>query len=275
MLGAVGAWTSGEVLGFDFETTGVDRFVDVPVSYALVHVVGGVVLRSWSGLIDPGREIPADATLVHGITTERARDEGMPLSEAIGLVTDAVVSARARGVPLAGMKLDYDLTILETQARRLWGTGFLERGWRGPLLDAVVIDRHFDPDRQRPTDPRRPLCALRHRHQQPARRVGGRRRLARGALRAGGVLCGAIERRSRPVVRRSGPLAPAVDGGVRRLAVVAGDGRRRSPRLSVARRAGRPPAGGLSRAQALRRSQTISTPSFSARTTLAGCFLSM
>ncbi len=148
MLDAVGAWTSGEVLGFDFETTGVDRFTDVPVSYALVHVVGGVVLRSWSGLIDPGRAIPADATLVHGITTERARDEGMPLPDAMGLVTDAVVSAGARGVPLAGMKLDYDLTILEIQAQRLCGCGFQERGWRGPLLDAVVIDRHFDRDRQ-------------------------------------------------------------------------------------------------------------------------------
>jgi len=147
-LDAVSGWTSGEVLGFDFETTGVDRFTDVPVSYALVHVVGGVVLKSWSGLIDPGREIPADATLVHGITTERARDEGMPLSEAIALVTDAVVSAGARGVPLAGMKLDYDLTILEIQGVQLRGTGFQERGWRGPVLDAVVIDRHFDRDRK-------------------------------------------------------------------------------------------------------------------------------
>ena len=54
---------------------------------------GGVVLKSWSGLIDPGRDIPADATLIHGISTERARDEGMPLSQAIALVTDAVVSA--------------------------------------------------------------------------------------------------------------------------------------------------------------------------------------
>ena len=93
MLDAVSAWTSGEVLGLDFETTGVDRFTAVPVSYALVHVVGGIVRTSWSGLIDPGREIPADAIQVHGITTERARDEGMPLREAIALVTDAVVSA--------------------------------------------------------------------------------------------------------------------------------------------------------------------------------------
>ena len=148
MLALVGAWPTGELLGLDFETTGIDRFNDVPVSYALVSVVEGVVIRSWSGLIDPGREIPPEATAVHGISTERARDEGMPLREAISLVSDAVVAASARGVPLAGMKLDYDLTILETQARDLCGWGPIERGWCGPVLDAVVIDRHFDPDRQ-------------------------------------------------------------------------------------------------------------------------------
>jgi DNA polymerase III subunit epsilon len=148
MLSGVRAWPTGELLGLDFETTGIDRFNDVPVSYALVSVVEGVVVRSWSGLIDPGRDIPADATAVHGISTERARDEGMPLREAISLVSDAVLAASARGVPLAGMKLDYDLTILETQARDLCGWGPIERGWCGPVLDAVVIDRHFDPDRK-------------------------------------------------------------------------------------------------------------------------------
>jgi DNA polymerase-3 subunit epsilon len=148
MLGVVGGWPTGEVLGLDFETTGIDRFNDVPVSYALVSVVEGVVVRSWSGLIDPGREIPLDATAVHGISTAQARDEGMPLAAAISLVSDAVVAASARGVPLAGMKLDYDLTILETQARDLFGSGPIEQGWSGPVLDAGVIDRHFDPDRK-------------------------------------------------------------------------------------------------------------------------------
>jgi DNA polymerase III subunit epsilon len=136
------------VLGLDFETTGIDRFNDVPVSYALVSVREGVVVRSWSGLIDPGREIPPEATAVHGISTERARREGMPLEAAISLVSDAVIAASARGVPLAGMKLDYDLTILETQARDLFGSGPIDQGWCGPVLDAVVIDRHFDPDRK-------------------------------------------------------------------------------------------------------------------------------
>jgi DNA polymerase-3 subunit epsilon len=147
MLECVGGWPTGEVLGLDFETTGIDRFNDVPVSYALVSVVEGVVVRSWSGLIDPGRDIPLEATAVHGISTERARHEGMPLHAAISLVSDAVLAASGRGVPLAGMKLDYDLTILETQARDLFGSGPIDQGWCGPVLDAGVIDRHFDPDR--------------------------------------------------------------------------------------------------------------------------------
>jgi DNA polymerase-3 subunit epsilon len=148
MLGRVGGWPTGEVLGLDFETTGIDRFNDVPVSYALVSVVEGVVVRSWSGLIDPGRDIPVEATAIHGISTERARREGMPLHAAISLVSDAVVAASERGTPLAGMKLDYDLTILETQARDFFGSGPIEQGWCGPVLDAGVIDRHFDPERE-------------------------------------------------------------------------------------------------------------------------------
>ena len=148
MLGDVRDWTEGEMLGLDFETTGVDRFTDVPVSYALVSVLGGVAVHSWSGLIDPGREIPLDATSVHGITTERARADGMPLDAAMALVTDAVVAAGRRGVPLVGMKLDYDLTILDVLGGRFGGRGLVARGWCGPVLDVGVLDRHFDGTRQ-------------------------------------------------------------------------------------------------------------------------------
>ena len=148
MLDGVGDWTEGEVLGLDFETTGVDRFTDVPVSYALVSVVDGVAVASWSGLIDPGCDIPREATQVHGITSEQARAEGMPLPVAIGLVMDAVVAAGRRRVPVAGMRLDYDLTILDIQATRVGDRNLVERGWRGPVLDAAVLDRQFDSDRE-------------------------------------------------------------------------------------------------------------------------------
>ena len=140
----MGNWAIGEVLGFDFETTGVDRFNDVPVSFALVTVIAGDPVSTSTSLVDPGRDIPAGAIEVHGISTERARSEGMPLRDAIEMVTQAVICASQQKVPLVGMKLDFDLTILDAQSRRLSGSGLLERGWDGPVLDAVVLDRHLD-----------------------------------------------------------------------------------------------------------------------------------
>ena len=94
MLGRVGGWPTGEVLGLDFETTGIDRFNDVPVSYALVSVVEGVVVRSWSGLIDPGRDIPPEATAVHGhLDGAGAGEKACRCLRPISLVSDAVVAA--------------------------------------------------------------------------------------------------------------------------------------------------------------------------------------
>jgi DNA polymerase-3 subunit epsilon len=121
-----------------------------------VYAIGGRIRVSWSGLIDPGRAIPEDATAVHGITDEQASTEGMPLPDAVALLCDVVLSASRRRVPLVGMQLDYDLTMLQSQAQRLSGDGIVERGWCGPVLDVAVLDRHYDPDREG----RRTLSAL-------------------------------------------------------------------------------------------------------------------
>ncbi len=139
-----GRWHEGELLGFDLETTGVDRYVDVPVSFALISVAGGAAVTRETGLVDPGRPIPAAATRVHGITTERARSEGLPLSLAVATLVAALADASARGVPVVGMKLDYDLTMLDVLCRSTDGRGLVERGFAAPVLDVLVLDRHFD-----------------------------------------------------------------------------------------------------------------------------------
>lgn len=137
-------WRSGELLGLDLETTGIRRHVDVPVSFALVRFAGGRVVERRSGLIDPGRSIPAAATAIHGITTEHARGEGMALPAALELVAEAVLGAGAAGVPVVGMNLSYDLSMVDHQLRSYSGAGLLEAGWRGPALDVLVLDRRLD-----------------------------------------------------------------------------------------------------------------------------------
>ena len=238
MLAGVGTWASGEVLGFDFETTGVDRFNDVPVSYALMSVVDGVLVRSWSGLIDPGRDVPAEATAVHGISTERAREEGMPLSEAIALVADAVVAAGRRAVPLVGMKLDYDLTILETQAKLHCGNGLLERGWDGPVLDVVVIDRHFDPSRRG----RRTLVDLCSHYGIEFGRAHDASADAVASVEVLFALASAARNtlgdRPRAPPPEPDPLEQGVGPGLRRMAALRGHDPNGSSRLRVAGRSG-------------------------------------
>lgn len=139
-----GEWHAGELLAFDLETTGVDRFDDVPVSFALVRARDGAIVATESGLVDPGRDIPAAASAVHGITTARARSEGSPLPAAVALVAERILDAGSRGVPIVGMNLDYDLTMLDSCRRRVDGRGLMEEGFGGPVLDVLVLDRHYD-----------------------------------------------------------------------------------------------------------------------------------
>jgi DNA polymerase III subunit epsilon len=142
------SWVDGELLCFDLETTGVDRFFDVPVSFALVRIRAGEVCERRVAIVDPGRPIPTEATDVHGITDTMARREGMPLHRAVAEVIDCLADASARGVPTVGIKLDFDLTMLDVLCRAIDGRGLPERGWRGPVLDALVLDRSVDPFRK-------------------------------------------------------------------------------------------------------------------------------
>ena len=141
-------WPSSERLAFDLETTGVDPCRDLPVAFALVEARGSEVAACESSLVDPGRPIPGAASAVHGITTARARAEGIPLDRAVAHLVARLLDASARKVPVVGMKLDYDLTMVDRCHRRATGRGLEEDGFAGPVLDVLVLDRHFDPYRK-------------------------------------------------------------------------------------------------------------------------------
>jgi DNA polymerase-3 subunit epsilon len=134
-------WLDNEMLAFDLESTGIDRYHDIPVSFALVSMIGGRVVRSVEGLVDPAVPVPASALAIHGLSDDRLKAEGRPLREAIALIAHTLIDASERGVPVVGFNLSYDLTMIDSRMVALGGPGLLESGWHGPVLDPLVLDR--------------------------------------------------------------------------------------------------------------------------------------
>ncbi len=142
--GTMASWVEGKLLGFDLETTGTDAYQDVPVSYAFVYYDRGLRTQALGGLINPGRAIPESAIAVHGITNERAEAEGADLEDAIAEIVDALLRASKADVPLVGMNVAYDLKMIDACSQRVLGLSLSDAGWAGPVLDILVIDRHYD-----------------------------------------------------------------------------------------------------------------------------------
>ena len=127
---------------FDLETTGVDTETARIVS-AHVGVLDGVgdVVERLDWLVDPGVEIPAQATAVHGITTHRAQAEGRPAPAAVGEIVAALRTLLNRGIPIVAYNAPYDLTLLNREARR---HGIAPLSEPAPIVDPLVIDKAVD-----------------------------------------------------------------------------------------------------------------------------------
>ncbi|MHB8395545.1 MAG: exonuclease domain-containing protein [Candidatus Dormibacteria bacterium] len=136
------AWTAGPLVAFDTETTGVDVERDRIVTAYLGD--GSSSELSW--LVDPGIRIPVEATRVNHITTEHARANGRPARESVEEIAGAIAKALSVGGAVVVYKADFDFTILDRECRR-HGLSTLERRLGrlvGPLVDPLVLDRHFD-----------------------------------------------------------------------------------------------------------------------------------
>jgi DNA polymerase-3 subunit epsilon len=141
------SWHEGRLAAFDVETTGVSPASDRIVTAAVSLVGGGLdsVSRDW--LVDPGVEIPAGATAVHGITTEMARRDGCPSAEAVEEITTLLAEQVVAGVPVIAFNARFDLTMLDREARRHGVVPLVDRVG-GPeallVVDPHVLDKQFD-----------------------------------------------------------------------------------------------------------------------------------
>jgi len=141
------SWYAERLAAFDIETTGVDPECDRIVTAAVSLVGGGQPAEHLSWLVDPGIEIPSDASAVHGITTERARAEGRIAGEAVDEITTVLADQLRQGVPIVAFNARFDLTILDREARRHGLRALLDRvgGPDGMLvIDPHILDKQFD-----------------------------------------------------------------------------------------------------------------------------------
>lgn len=133
------------VVGFDLETTGVNPFRDVPVSFAFVErpSAGLPVAVLDSGYVNPEMAIPAGATAVHGITDAMVAD-APGVAETIERVASRLVDHWTSGDVIVGMNVGYDLTMVDSQCRRRGLASLEERGGVGAVVDVLVLDRRYD-----------------------------------------------------------------------------------------------------------------------------------
>jgi|SRR5690554_472069 len=140
------SWAFGELAPFDVETTGVDVESARIVTAAVGHIVPGAEPAMESHLLAVDVDIPAEATEVHGITTEYARQHGRPAVEVLEAVADRLAKLLAAGVPVVGMNVAFDLTILDRELRRNDLALLNARLGRpvAPVIDVFVIDKAVD-----------------------------------------------------------------------------------------------------------------------------------
>ncbi|MFC5719864.1 exonuclease domain-containing protein [Streptomyces gamaensis] len=144
-------WPVGRMAAFDTETTGTDCHHDRIVAASVVTVGGGAQPARQDWLLDPGIDIPAAATEVHGITTEKARAEGTDPATAITRITEMLESLLQDGVPLVVFNARFDLTLLDRECRRHDLVPLavrLPRGELAPVIDPLVIDKQVQPYRR-------------------------------------------------------------------------------------------------------------------------------
>lgn len=156
------SWWSGRALGFDFESDGPVPTEARAITCAMVRMDPGERPSELEVMIRPERPIPAEATAVHGITTERAEAGGQLRELALPSIAATIAEVADGECPVVGHNVVYDLTLLDRELRRL-GLGRLEiernvfaqieqvRLLLGekllttfPVIDTMVLDKEFD-----------------------------------------------------------------------------------------------------------------------------------
>ena len=125
---------------FDTETTGLPKRWDAPITDTdnwprciqiawQLHDTMGNCIDHQDYLVQPeGFNIPYDAEKIHGISTELAQEQGIPLAEVLEKFNDALSKAKF----VVGQNVKFDLNIM--------GAEFVRGNVSNPLQELLVLD---------------------------------------------------------------------------------------------------------------------------------------
>lgn len=139
-------WFQERMCAFDLETDGPDPLDARIVTAAVLLLGGGPEREDRTWLLRTERPIPAEATAIHGISTEYANEHGVERRTAIEQITGTLTALMAVGTPVVAFNGAFDFTVLEREAARVGvpGLAVLLGGQIGPVIDPHVIDKHVD-----------------------------------------------------------------------------------------------------------------------------------
>lgn len=135
------SWHMHPRAAFDLETTGRDPLTARIVTASIILVDGrGEVLQQHEWLADPGVEIPAEASAVHGIATHTARTQGAPAAQVVNQIGGVLSGYFREKIPVLAFNARYDFTVLAREGHR-YGVRTPDPF---PVLDPYVMDKHAD-----------------------------------------------------------------------------------------------------------------------------------
>ncbi|HET9144117.1 DNA polymerase III subunit epsilon [Actinophytocola sp.] len=148
-------WLDGRIHAFDLETTGIDVENDRIVTGTWLTGSADGLESTTNWLVDPGVEIPKQASDVHGVTTEYAREHGGDPREAVGQMVELLCQAWVAREPVVIYNAPYDLTLLDREMRRQDWPGYPEGLLASPVdedgnvcpplvVDPLVCDKRLE-----------------------------------------------------------------------------------------------------------------------------------
>lgn len=154
------SWHQGPLALFDVESSGVDPHRDRIVSAAVISANAGIT-RSRTWLLNPGIDIPAEATAVHGYSTDYVREHGTDATTGVAEIYVELHRLLGLEHTIVGHNVSFDLTMLHAELVRHGRTDMAHRiACVRPVVDTIVLDRWADPWRPKEPTRRRPDPAL-------------------------------------------------------------------------------------------------------------------